>query len=346
MKIYLAPLEGVTGYIVRNAFFHHFSGIDQYYTPFIPAGKRMNKKILRDIAPENNTGIKLIPQLMSNRADEVIGMAHALREYGYDSVNINLGCPSGTVVGKKRGSGLLFYPDELDAFLDELYRTADMKISIKTRIGFDSPEEWPRILEIYRRYPIDELIIHPRIQKDFYKHPVRTDAFALAEEVLSGTGIRLCYNGDITDGESYRAILARFPALESVMIGRGLLARPYLAEVIKEQISKENIGTQIGVENGISTGNREKTASRELKFRIRAFHDEIFDGYCSIFSGEKDAMFHMKEIWHYLGNSFSGSEKYIKKIKKAQSFAEYRVVVDAIFRELDINAIGKIPLTP
>lgn len=331
MLFYLAPMEGITGCIVRNAFFHHFSNIDKFYTPFIPAAKRMNKKILRDIDPENNRGICLVPQVMSNRADEVIDLGNQLKEFGYDFLNINLGCPSGTVVGKKRGSGLLYYPEELDLFLDELYKRTDMKVSIKTRIGFNSPDEWQKILEVYRKYPIAELIVHPRIQKDFYKNTPRLEAFFLAEEILKDTGIPLCYNGDIVDEDSYRRIKEKFPSLGQVMIGRGFLARPYLAEQLAALEETDLPAGGSSVQGGGKNGMKDS-----LKLRLKAFHDEIFEGYCSVFSGEKDAMFHMKEIWCYLGDSFAGSEKYVKKIKKAKTIAEYQAAAAAVFGELEI----------
>ena len=180
MKFFLAPMQGLTGYIVRNAFHHHFDYIDKYYTPFIPAAKRMNAKIKRDIDPVNNDGITLIPQAMSIVADEVIDLHRQLAPYGYDEINVNLGCPSGTVVSKKRGSGILAYPDMLDSFLDELYTKADFPVSIKTRVGFNDDELWPKLIEIYSKYPISELTVHPRVQKDFYKNTPRMDDFALA----------------------------------------------------------------------------------------------------------------------------------------------------------------------
>lgn len=169
MKFFLAPMQGLTGYTVRNSFHHHFDYIDKYYTPFIPAAKRMNAKIKRDIDPINNDGITLIPQAMSIVADEVIDLHRQLVPYGYDEINVNLGCPSGTVVSKKRGSGILAYPDMLDSFLDELYTKADFPVSIKTRVGFNDDELWPRLIEIYSKYPISELTVHPRVQKDFIK---------------------------------------------------------------------------------------------------------------------------------------------------------------------------------
>lgn len=308
MTISLAPLEGITGYIVRNAFLHNFGGIDTYYTPFIPAGKNFNKKVLRDISPENNPGIRLIPQLMSNKAEEVIDMGHRLATFGYNTVNINLGCPSGTVTSKKRGSGLLLYPKELDHFLYEIYSHADFRVSIKTRIGFNSTEEWAAILDIYRKYPIDELIIHPRVRAEFYNGTPHLDCFKKAYDTVR---IPLCYNGDIVSLETYTTITERFPLLDNIMIGRGLLAAPWLAAQIKGEVLPESV-------------RREK---------LRSFCDEIYSGYLSIFSGEKDAVMHMKEIWGFLGNSFPGREKTLKRIRKCQNYAEYKVLVDEMFRD-------------
>ena len=154
MQIYLAPMAGITGYIVRNAFHSGFGCIDKYFTPFIPAAKRMNNKILRDIDPANNQGIRLIPQLISNQSEEILDMTGQLKEFGYDEININLGCPSGTVANKKRGSGMLQDPEELDIFLKGIYEKADVPISVKTRIGFNDIDAWPRILEVYAKYPM------------------------------------------------------------------------------------------------------------------------------------------------------------------------------------------------
>ncbi|MEE1010079.1 MAG: tRNA-dihydrouridine synthase family protein [Agathobacter sp.] len=315
MQFYLAPMEGMTGYIVRNAFHHNFDYIDKYYTPFIPAAKRMNKKIQRDIDPSNNEGITLIPQVMSNNAMEVIDLSHQLEKFGYTTLNINLGCPSGTVVGKKRGSGLLFYPEELDHFLEELYSNINIPVSIKTRIGFNSEDEWYEIAEIYSKYPIEELTIHPRIQKDFYKNSPRLDAFKHATEVIN---CPLCYNGDITSVESFSKIHNEFPDINSYMIGRGLFERP-------------------GLIHEIMSNSADDIDEKEKRERITNFHNEILSGYLSIMSGEKDAMFRMKEIWLYLRKSFDDSDKYWKKIKKAQTLSDYNTIVNYIFNNLKLT---------
>jgi tRNA-dihydrouridine synthase len=300
----LAPLEGITGYIVRGAFAHHFPYIDKYFTPFIPAAKRMNKKILRDLSPENNEGIVLVPQLIGNRADEILMMTQQLAALGFDEVNLNFGCPSGTVVAKKRGAGFLSCPDELDRLLDEVLAKSPIRVSVKTRIGMDSPDEWERLCGIYAKYPMEELIIHPRIQKDFYKNTPRLEAFARAVEEIRSTP--LCYNGDINTVADYEAIAQRFPTVDRVMIGRGLLANPGLVGEIQGFPAAE-------------------------KKQLRAFHDEIMDGYLTIFNGERDLVFHMKEIWFYLTNCFPERERRLKQIQKCQTMAEYRLITQQIF---------------
>ncbi len=309
MEFYMAPMEGLTGYIVRNAYHHHFHNIDKYFTPFIPAMKNLNTKYIRDIQPENNKDIHLIPQLISNDAEEVLDMQKKLREYGYSEVNINIGCPSGTVVSKKRGSGLLQYPQMLDKFLYELYEKADFPVSIKTRIGYMDENEWEELAEIYSKYPISELIIHPRTRQDLYKKPVRPETFAYAVEKIP---VSLCYNGDIVDKASFEQMKAAFPTIDKVMIGRGLFAKPGLISELKgEELPDIN--------------------------QIKGYHDEILEGYLEIFSGEKDALFRMKEHWSYLGNSFEEADKYCKVIRKTNHLQEYLQAVEGIFRNCPLK---------
>ena len=257
----------------------------------------------------NNDGITLIPQAMSIVADEVIDLHRQLVPYGYDEINVNLGCPSGTVVSKKRGSGILAYPDMLDSFLDELYTKADFPVSIKTRVGFNDDELWPKLIEIYSKYPISELTVHPRVQKDFYKNTPRMDDFSLAVQKINPDKTTLCYNGDITDTNSFNALTDCFPDIDEIMIGRGLFANPALITELK----------------GISMDKA------ELCERLKNWHDEILSGYLSIFSGEKDAMFRMKEIWAYMHGLFSDSEKLWKKIKKCQTLNDYKSIVRMAF---------------
>lgn len=308
MRIYFAPLEGITGYVYRNAFNHVFpGGIDKYFSPFISPGvnQPLTPKELRDIHPENNRGINLVPQILANNPDDFLLAAKHIKDLGYTEVNLNLGCPSGTVVAKRKGAGLLGDIDNLERMLDKIYQSADMKISIKTRIGKDSPDEFYNLLEIFNRFPMEELIIHPRIRTDFYKNKPNMEIFNYA--VKAGKN-PLCYNGDIVTEEDFENIKRTYPDLKAVMIGRGFLQNPMLAGQVKD---------------------RTKT---DIK-RIKEFHDLLLTGYVEVMSGERPVLFKMKEIWCYMINLFDNAEKYGKKIRKAEKLKVYREVVDSLFAE-------------
>ena len=185
MHLYFAPLEGITTYPYRNLHHKYFGGVDKYFTPFLAPGPEqgMSVKEMRDVLPENNAGVPVVPQILTNRAGDFLLASKKLAEMGYREINLNLGCPSGTVTAKKKGSGFLLYPDDLDRFFDEVFsdasvRNGEFQISVKTRIGKNEVEEWPEIMAIYNRYPISELTVHPRIQKEFYKGVPHLDVFA------------------------------------------------------------------------------------------------------------------------------------------------------------------------
>ena len=222
MKYYLAPMEGLTGYIYRNAYQKYFHEIDRYFTPFI-TNKKLDFKAQKEIDPEHNKGMDVVPQILTNQTEDFISITRQLKKFGYEEVNLNLGCPSGTVVAKNRGSGFLRVPDQLDEFLDTIFTECDCRISIKTRVGKDSPQEWEQILAIYEKYPLSELIIHPRIQKDFYKYSPRMEQYEYATKHSHHS---LCYNGDIHSVKAYEQLTEQFPMTEKVMLGRGILQDP------------------------------------------------------------------------------------------------------------------------
>lgn len=309
MLYYLAPMEGITNYIYRRAYHHYFQPMDCYFTPFI-MNRKLSSKEINDISPEHNRGMVLVPQIMANKAEDFIAIANELEQYGYQTVNLNLGCPSGTVVAKKRGAGFLSETEELDSFLEEIFERSPLKISIKTRIGKDAPEEWEKLLEIYNKYPLEELIVHPRIQKDFYKHPVRMEAYCYAEKE---SRVKLCYNGDIVTAKDSRTFAGSHPDTERMMIGRGVLMNPGLIGEIKGAVP----------------------ATNEI---IRQFHNEIYEQYRSILSGDRNTLYKMKEIWSYLGQSFSDAEKYMKKIRKSERLPEYEASVNALLEDREINS--------
>lgn len=312
MQLYFAPLEGITSCTYRNLHHKYYGGVEKYYTPFLSPGpgSGLGIKELRDVLPEHNPGIRVIPQVMTNRAGDFLRSAEALGELGYREININLGCPSGTVVAKKKGSGLLLYPEELDRFLDEIFSDGrvirgEIQVSVKTRIGKNSKEEWPRLMEIYNQYPLKELIIHPRLQKDFYKNCPDLEVFG---EALHASKNPVVYNGDIVSPGDMAQLLERFPEVETVMLGRGLIRNPELAE-------------------RILSGAEGDGFERE---RLRRFHDELLEQYMELMSGERNVLFRMKDIWFFLIGLFPGSEKTAKRIRKATRLSEYRAAVDEL----------------
>ena len=234
MHIYFAPLEGITTYPYRNLHHKYFGGVEKYFTPFLAPGPEqgMSVKEMRDVLPENNAGIPVVPQILTNRAGDFLLASKKLSEMGYREINLNLGCPSGTVTAKKKGSGFLLYPDDLDRFFDEVFsdaavRNGEFLVSVKTRIGKNEVEEWPELMQVYNRYPIHELTVHPRIQKEFYKGTPHLDVFA---DILKESRNPVVYNGDLFTVEKVKEFREKFPTVGTVMIGRGLIRNPALAD--------------------------------------------------------------------------------------------------------------------
>lgn len=310
MKYYLAPMEGLTTYTFRTVWNTYYGGMDKYFTPFI-SNRRMNSRERNDILPEHNEGMHTVPQILTNRADEFLALAGQLADYGYTCVNLNLGCPSGTVVSRNRGAGFLSVPGELDRFLAEIFSKCPIRISVKTRIGMEAPEEWRLLLAIYENYPMEELIIHPRLQREGYAGTPHTEAFA---EAASRLTCPLCYNGDVTSPASLMRLRERFPNLETVMLGRGILQNPALLSQIKSPTS----------------------CDAELS-TLRAFHDTLLSRYREIMSGDTNTLYKMKDLWTFLGRSFSDADRHLKKIKQADSISDYKIAVGNLFRECEFH---------
>lgn len=310
MKFYLAPMEGITGHIYRNSYEKYFHNIDKYFTPFIVPNQSVSLKTkeLKDLLPQNNKGLNIVPQILTNDAEGFILTANKLKQLGYEEINLNLGCPAGTVVSKKRGSGFLAYPEELDKFLDEIYKIDNMKISIKTRLGKERADEFYKLIEIYNKYPLEELIIHPRTREDFYGNTPNLEVF---KDALKLSKHSICYNGDIFTLNSYNKIINEFPEVNKVMLGRGILVNPGLIGEIKNN----------------------EFANKEI---IKMFHDEIFENYTILLNEDKNAMYRMKELWGYMSHIFTNNKKYYKKIKKAQKAIDYKNAVNSLFIEQDI----------
>ncbi len=320
--LYLAPLEGITTYVYRNAFKKYYGGIDKYFTPFLTASHLKGRE-KREVHPDNNQGIEVVPQILTNDSSLFVTISKQLAELGYREVNLNLGCPSGTVVSKGRGAGFLDRVTELDKFLDDIYdQLPDMKISIKTRIGVEFESEWDDILEIYKKYPIKELIIHPRLRNDFYDGQVRLDAYGHAMKSV----IPLCYNGDIVDIESYQRISSyieekakefSYPVKDIFMIGRGVIANPELPGMLKK------------IDGEMTFGSEDSTGKIDRK-KLRAFLGDIVDSYLVEMSNEKQVVMKMKELWTYLAKGLELDVQDIKAIHKTNRLADYKSVEQMI----------------
>ncbi|WP_058301056.1 tRNA dihydrouridine synthase [Gorillibacterium timonense] len=310
MKFYFAPMEGLTGHIYRNVHHAFFKNVDKYFSPFIVPQQNESFKTrdIQDLLPEHNQGLVLIPQVLTNNAKDFLHTSKKLERLGYQEININLGCPSRTVVSKHKGSGFLAKREELDQFLDEIFAHAETKISLKTRLGKDEPEEFYALLDIFNKYPLEELIIHPRIQKDFYKNTPNLDIF---KHALENSKNPVCYNGDIFTTKAYQEISAKFPTVDTFMLGRGLLSNP-------------------GLISGI-------TDTRKIdKTLLKDFHDQVYEGYKGVLFGDTNVLYKMKELWFYMIQVFSDNAPYVKKIRKSQRLSDYDEAVTSLFREQEL----------
>ena len=327
MEYYFAPLEGITGYVYRNAHHKFFPGTDRYYTPFVAPNYTMHFKAKekKDVAPENNAGVPVVPQVLSNKADETLWAVEELAKRGYSEVNLNLGCPMPTVARKKKGSGLLKFTDELDAYLDGVFEGVakrpserpPVRISVKTRLGTDSTQEAEALVRIYNRYPISELIVHPRSREDMYRGVPDREAFLL---VLQNSVNPVVYNGNLCSTEDVRKIGSACEAagkpIGSVMIGRGLLADPSLVRQCKggSLITPKELGE---------------------------FHEELYRQLGETLPGSAVVLSHMKELWFYMGKLFPDGTKCLKEIRRAGSRVQYEAAVRVLLSSCRIERLGR-----
>lgn len=303
VKYYMAPLESVTTWIYRKAHAKIYGRLDKYFIPFLEPHEKRDFKTreLQEILPEHNENIYAVPQILTNRSEGFIKLAKALKDWGYEEVNLNLGCPSKTVVTKGKGSGFLAKPEELERFLTEIFDalSGEIKISVKTRIGKEDPEEFPALLKLFNKYPMEELIIHPRVQKDGYGNVPRLELYELAEKQSVNP---LCYNGDLYTREQIRNFAERFPGTERLMFGRGFLRDPGLLY-------------------------NEGKDSKDIFEKFWAFHDLVYEGYQERNMGDRNVLFKMKELWSYQVYQFSEPERLFKTFKKVQDCNEYEQMI-------------------
>ena len=306
MRYYFAPMEGLTDSIYRRAHHTYFSGVDRYYMPFLSPTihRTLTHREDRELPMADSVDFQAVPQVLTKVAEDFLWAAQVCRDRGYDEVNLNAGCPSGTVVSKGKGSGMLRDLDHLDRFLEEIFQESVLPISIKTRLGIENSEEFPKILEIYNRYPIIELTIHPRVRKQFYNGTVDMEMFRYAAQNSRNP---LCYNGDITSVAQINKLQLEFPMVESVMIGRGLVADP-----------------------GLLCGGTEIKA-------LEQFMNALLEEYTVSFGGARNAMFRLKENWGLLHPRFEGVDKLWKRLRKTTDLEEYKAITAEIFHTLPLK---------
>ena len=307
MRYYFAPLEGLTDSIYRRLHHTYFGGVDRYYTPFLSptVHRALTAREKQELPQADTLGFCVIPQLLTKNADDFLWMAAICGDLGYEEINLNAGCPSGTVTAKGKGSGLLRDVDTLDCFLNSIFSKAALPISVKTRIGYESPEEFADILAVYNRYPIKELTVHPRVRKVFYNGPVDMDCFRYA---VKNSNAPVCYNGSLCTREQIREFSNSYPQIDAIMLGRGLIANPGL-------LTDKGTTAQV----------------------LEQFHDALLAEYTRAFGSSRNAMFRMKENWRHWLCLFEDSHKLGKRLRKATDEYEYKAIAREIFRTLTIS---------
>ena len=305
MLLSLAPMEGITGYAFRRAHAKVFGALDRYYTPFISplpkVGTPFSKRNSRELNPANNQGLDVVPQLLTNDADRFVWAAGLLADMGYKEVNLNLGCPSGTVVAKEKGSGLLRNPDRLEAFLANVCERSPLPVSVKTRVGIANDDEYGKLFALFCRCGIAELIVHPRVQKDFYSGAPRQELYG---KTLERAPFPVAYNGNIFTLDDYDALLAAYPQTRHVMIGRGIMANPALARTIR--------------------GGESLTLAE-----LERLHNELYQAYTDDMGG--NAVFRMKEWWGYAKCAFADPSSVHRIMRKTRRADEYEAAARKIF---------------
>ena len=312
LSIYFAPLQESTDHIYRSAYAKFFGCVDKYFAPYILRQNdgSVKNSHLRDINPANNHEYRLIPQIVAGNSTDFIFLVQLLQEYGYDEINWNLGCPYPMVTNKGLGSGLLPHPERIKTILEESLPKIRSTISVKMRMGLQSADEIPPVIDVLNDFPLTEVILHPRIAKQLYRGAPDEEIFA---EVSKRIKLPLVYNGDIESADNYHRLNELFGETDTWMIGRGILKNPFLPQLLRNSALPEN----------------------DLKAEtLRNFHDEIFLGYSKILNGSSHLLMRMEKFWSYFCFSFPDPHKTFKRIKKAANITKYDLAVKENFQRL------------
>jgi len=304
MHCYFAPMEGLTDHIYRRLHHKHFGGVDRYYMPFLSPTmhKTLTARESRELPEASSEDFVAVPQILTKVSEDFLWAAEQCAIRGYDEVNLNLGCPSGTVTAKGKGSGMLRDPDGLDRFLDDIFSKTPLPVSVKTRLGYENPEEFVRLLDIFNRYPIKELTVHFRTRKQFYSGSLYLEQL---EHAVNNSTNPLCFNGDILSKSDISALSHKYPSIKSVMIGRGLVSCPGML-----------------------------TPTGTTADKLEKFMDDLLNAYTDAFGGIRNAMFRLKENWNLILPRFAGGEKLGKQLRKTTDLNEYRAIAAQIFHTL------------
>ena len=307
MAYYFAPMEGLTDSVYRRLHHKYFPGVDRYYMPFLSPTihRTLTHKEDRELPPADSEAFFAVPQILTKVPEDFLWAAQQCADRGYEEVNLNLGCPSGTVVSKGKGAGMLADPGNLNRFLESIFRSSPLPVSVKTRLGMTDPQEFLRLVDIFNQYPIRELIIHPRVRKQFYDGNVDLEMFRYA---VNHSRAPLCYNGDLTSSSDIQHLQNQFPTVDTVMLGRGLLSDPGM----------------------FSPGGTTAAA-------LEAFTTELLETYLSLFGGSRNAMFRMKEQWSFLRLRFEDSDGLWKRLRKTTDLGEYRSITAEFCHTLSLK---------
>lgn len=298
-KWFFAPLQGYTEDAYRRFHKDIFGGIDAYYSPFVRLEHgKVRSKDMRDIRPEFNEGVNLVPQIIARDVDEMQTLLDVILPLGYKEIDINMGCPFPLQTKHGRGAGLLECPEKVEQMMEIVKKNADISFSVKMRLGLNDEEDWKNILPILNDTPLHHVTIHPRIASQQYKGNVNMDAF---DAFLEASKHPVVYNGDILTADDIASLEKRYgDRLYGIMIGRGLLARPSLAWEYANDV---------------------KLSDNELFEKILLMHDKLREHYAKIIPGEAQQLLKLRTFWDYLEPTIG--RKHWKKIVKAGNMKNY-----------------------
>ena len=309
IKIYQAPLQGSTDFSFRSVYAQVFPGIDKFFVPYISYGKgrEIKKSQLREVFPENNSALPVVPQVLFSDVAEILDLVAILIDYGYTEINLNLGCPYPMATNRGRGAAWLEKPEELNEVLQVLFsKNYPAKFSVKMRAGMTIDQDFKSVLSVLNQFPLDEIIFHPRTASQMYSGKANPELF---REAVSLINHPLVYNGDINSVADFQELKTIFPEQSGWMIGRGLLMNPSLPSEIK------------GIE----------FEPKELRRKKKELHDNLFESYSARLDGSGHILMKMSQFWTYFCESFDNPHKVMKMIKKSGSLNKYNAAVAEIF---------------